>query len=68
MVPLGAATVRRRGDDVTLVALAATVPTSLEAAERLAGDGISAEVIDLRCLVPMDARRCSTAWRGPAGW
>ena len=56
LVPLGAATVRRRGDDVTLVALAATVPTALEAAERLAGDGISAEVIDLRCLVPMDAR------------
>jgi pyruvate/2-oxoglutarate/acetoin dehydrogenase E1 component len=55
-VPLGAATVRRRGDDVTLVALAATVPTALEAAERLAGDGVSAEVIDLRCLVPMDAR------------
>jgi pyruvate/2-oxoglutarate/acetoin dehydrogenase E1 component len=48
--------VRRRGDDVTVVALAATVPTALEAAERLAGDGVSAEVIDLRCLVPLDAR------------
>ena len=56
VVPLGAAEVRRRGDDVTLVALAATVPTALEAAERLAGDGISAEVVDLRCLVPLDAR------------
>jgi pyruvate/2-oxoglutarate/acetoin dehydrogenase E1 component len=55
-VPLGEAEVRRRGDDVTVVALAATVPTALEAAERLAGDGISAEVIDLRCLVPLDAR------------
>jgi pyruvate dehydrogenase E1 component beta subunit len=55
-VPLGTAEVRRRGDDVTIVALAATVPTALEAAERLAGEGISAEVVDLRCLVPLDAR------------
>jgi len=55
-VALGTAEVRRRGDDVTVVALAATVPTALEAAERLAGEGISAEVVDLRCLVPLDAR------------
>jgi len=55
-VPLGTAEVRRRGDDVTVVALAATVPTALEAAERLAGEGVSAEVVDLRCLVPLDAR------------
>ena len=55
-VPLGTAEVRRRGDDVTVAALAATVPTALEAAERLAGEGISAEVVDLRCLVPLDAR------------
>jgi pyruvate/2-oxoglutarate/acetoin dehydrogenase E1 component len=55
-LPLGTAEVRRRGDDVTVVALAATVPTALEAAERLAGEGISAEVVDLRCLVPLDAR------------
>ncbi len=56
VVPLGSATVRRQGDDVTLVSLASTVPTALEAAERLAGEGISAEVIDLRCLIPLDAR------------
>jgi acetoin:2,6-dichlorophenolindophenol oxidoreductase subunit beta len=55
-LPLGTAEVRRRGDDVTVVALAATVPTALEAAERLAGEGISAEVVDLRCLIPLDAR------------
>jgi len=55
-VPLGTAAVRRQGDDVTVVALAATVPTAMEAAERLAGEGISAEVVDLRCLVPLDAR------------
>ena len=56
VVPLGSASLRRRGDDVTLVALASTVPTALGAAERLADDGISAEVIDLRCLIPLDAR------------
>ncbi len=56
VVPLGSATVRRQGDDVTVVALASTVPTALEAAERLDGEGISAEVVDLRCLIPLDAR------------
>jgi pyruvate dehydrogenase E1 component beta subunit len=56
VVLLGEAVVRRKGDDVTLVALAYTVPRALDAAERLAADGISAEVIDLRCLIPMDAR------------
>jgi len=56
VVPLGSATVRRQGSDVTVVALASTVPTAMEAAERLAGQGISAEVIDLRCLIPLDAR------------
>jgi pyruvate dehydrogenase E1 component beta subunit len=55
VVPLGEAAVLRPGSDLTLVALAATVPTSLAAAERLAGDGIDAEVVDLRCLVPLDA-------------
>ncbi|HEY2958176.1 MAG TPA: transketolase C-terminal domain-containing protein, partial [Actinomycetota bacterium] len=56
LVPLGRAEVRRRGQDVTVVALASTVPTALAAAERLAEDGVSAEVVDLRCLVPLDAR------------
>jgi acetoin:2,6-dichlorophenolindophenol oxidoreductase subunit beta len=54
VVELGQAAIARRGSDVTLVALAATVPMALSAAERLALDGISAEVIDLRCLVPLD--------------
>ncbi len=45
-----------QGSDVTIVALASTVPTALTAAEQLAGDDINAEVIDLRCLVPLDAR------------
>jgi len=53
---LGSAVVRREGADVTLAALALMVPRALEAAERLAGDGISAEVIDVRSLVPLDTR------------
>jgi pyruvate dehydrogenase E1 component beta subunit len=53
--PLGRARVVRAGSDCTIVALAAMVPRSLEAADRLAGeDGIDAEVIDLRTLVPLD--------------
>src|SRR5690606_19798693 len=52
VVPLGEATIRRRGDDVTVVALASTVPTALAAAEQLATEDISVEVIDLRCLIP----------------
>jgi pyruvate/2-oxoglutarate/acetoin dehydrogenase E1 component len=56
LVPLGQAEVRRPGGDITLVALASTVPTALAAAEQLAGDGVDAEVLDLRCLIPLDAR------------
>ncbi len=51
---LGTAKVLREGDDATVVALAAMVPRALEAAERLAGEGIDLEVIDLRSLVPLD--------------
>ncbi len=51
---LGTARVLRAGDDLTIVALAAMVPRSLEAAEHLAVQGISAEVIDVRSLVPLD--------------
>jgi acetoin:2,6-dichlorophenolindophenol oxidoreductase subunit beta len=54
LVELGQATVARSGSDITVVALAATVPMAVTAANRAAGDGISAEVIDLRCLVPLD--------------
>lgn len=55
VVELGRAAVVREGRDVTVLALAATVPTALAAAERLAADhGVSAEVIDLRCLIPLD--------------
>jgi len=54
VVPLGQAAVVRPGTDVTVVALAATVPIALAAADQLAAAGASAEVIDLRCLVPLD--------------
>jgi len=53
---LGTAKVLREGTDVTIAALALMVPRALEAAERLAQDGISAEVIDVRSLVPLDTR------------
>ncbi len=56
VVPLGEASIVRAGSDVTVVALASTVPTALRAAEVLAADGIGVEVVDLRCLVPLDMK------------
>jgi 2-oxoisovalerate dehydrogenase E1 component len=53
-VPFGKAAVRREGTDVTVVAMSLMVPKSLEAVEILAGEGISAEVIDLRSIAPLD--------------
>jgi pyruvate/2-oxoglutarate/acetoin dehydrogenase E1 component len=55
VVPLGQAAVIREGTDVTIVALAAMVPRAMKAAETLAAEhNISAEVVDVRCLVPLD--------------
>jgi pyruvate dehydrogenase E1 component beta subunit len=53
---LGTARIVREGSDLTIAALALMVPRALDAAERLAQDGISAEVIDVRSLVPLDTR------------
>ncbi|MBL8893974.1 MAG: alpha-ketoacid dehydrogenase subunit beta [Rhizobiales bacterium] len=53
-VPIGKAIVRREGSDVTIVATAIMVHRALEAAETLAGEGILAEVVDLRTLRPLD--------------
>jgi pyruvate dehydrogenase E1 component beta subunit len=53
---LGTAKVRREGSDATILALGLMVPRALEAAESLARNGIEAEVIDVRSLVPLDAR------------
>jgi len=55
LVPLGKAAIVRQGREVTLVSYAKTVHTCLQAAEALATQGISAEVIDLRTLKPFDA-------------
>lgn len=52
--PLGQAAIRREGTDVTLVAYSYYVGVALQAAEALARDGIEAEVVDLRTLVPLD--------------
>ncbi|MEM0991193.1 MAG: pyruvate dehydrogenase complex E1 component subunit beta [Pseudomonadota bacterium] len=53
-VPLGKARIARTGSDVTLVSFGVGMGYALEAADVLAADGISAEVIDLRSLRPMD--------------
>jgi pyruvate/2-oxoglutarate/acetoin dehydrogenase E1 component len=54
LVPLGAARVARSGDELTIVAYSRMVHFALEAAQILAGEGIRAEVIDLRSLAPLD--------------
>src|SRR6266571_2205457 len=53
-VPIGQAIVRRPGRDLSIVTYAAMVHASLEAAEQLAREGIEAEVVDLRTLLPLD--------------
>jgi pyruvate/2-oxoglutarate/acetoin dehydrogenase E1 component len=53
-LPLGQAAVRRLGDDVAIVSLGVGAHRALEAAERLAQDGVSATVLDLRTVAPLD--------------
>jgi 2-oxoisovalerate dehydrogenase E1 component beta subunit len=53
-VPIGKARIAREGDRVSLITYSASVHQALEAAEALADEGISVEVIDLRSLVPLD--------------
>jgi 2-oxoisovalerate dehydrogenase E1 component len=53
-IPFGKAEIKRTGADVTVVAVAAMVTRTLAVAERLAGEGISVELIDPRTLVPLD--------------
>ncbi len=55
VLPIGKAKVAREGTDVTIVSYSRGVKFALEAAEMLAGDGVSTEVVDLRTLRPMDA-------------
>ncbi len=54
LIPLGSADVKRAGSDVTVIATARMVHAALEAAELLSREGISAEVVDPRSLVPLD--------------
>jgi 2-oxoisovalerate dehydrogenase E1 component beta subunit len=54
LVPLSSADVKREGDDVSIVTYGAMVHRALEAADTLANDGVSAEVVDLRTVYPMD--------------
>jgi acetoin:2,6-dichlorophenolindophenol oxidoreductase subunit beta len=56
LVPFGEAAIRREGDDVTIVATGWTLGKALAAAERLAGESVSAEVIDPRTLNPLDTK------------
>ena len=55
LVPLGVADVKRRGRDLTIVATALMLHRSLKAAEKLAAEGIEAEVIDPRTISPLDS-------------
>ena len=52
---IGHAAVRRPGRDVTLITYGGSLPKTVEAADRLAAEGIEAEVVDLRSLRPLDA-------------
>ncbi|MFC1693599.1 alpha-ketoacid dehydrogenase subunit beta [Candidatus Latescibacterota bacterium] len=65
-IPFGIASKRRDGSDCTIVSYSLMAIKSIEAAERLAGEGISCDVLDLRTLVPMDreAIRASVAKTG----
>ncbi len=56
LVPIGVSDVKREGKDVTIVSYSKMLQVSLEAASRLAEEGIEAEVIDLRTLRPLDTR------------
>lgn len=54
LIPFGQADVKRKGKDVTVIAISYMVMKALRAAERLAEEGVDVEVIDLRTLVPLD--------------
>jgi acetoin:2,6-dichlorophenolindophenol oxidoreductase subunit beta len=54
-IPLQSGEVKREGRDLTIVAYSIMVPRALEAAEKLAAEGIEVEVVDPRCLKPLDA-------------
>jgi len=53
-VPIGAADIKREGSDLSVIAYSVAVYLALEAADKLAGEGISVEVVDMRSLYPYD--------------
>ena len=55
--PIGEARVAREGEDVSIITYGAMVHASLEAADLVAGEGLSVEILDLRTLLPMDRKR-----------
>jgi pyruvate dehydrogenase E1 component beta subunit len=74
-VDISSAKVRREGSDVALITYGGSLPKALEAAETLAGQGIQAEVLDLRVLRPLDdatimasVRKCRRAVVVDEGW
>jgi acetoin:2,6-dichlorophenolindophenol oxidoreductase subunit beta len=62
-IPFGVASVVREGSDATLIGYGATVRTCLTAAGHLANEGVSAEVIDLRTLYPLDLETVTASLR-----
>ncbi len=62
-IPFGLASIVREGSDATLIGYGATVRTCVSAAERLAAEGVSAEVIDLRTLYPLDLETVTASLR-----
>jgi pyruvate/2-oxoglutarate/acetoin dehydrogenase E1 component len=62
-IPLGVADVKREGKDATIVTLGRMVHFSLDAAEKLAGEGVDVEVVDLRSISPMDEEAILTSVR-----
>ncbi len=56
LVPIGVSDVKREGKDVTIVSYSKMLQVSLEAADKLASEGISAEIVDLRTLRPLDVK------------
>lgn len=60
-IPIGLADVKRVGSDVTVVAVGGAVHRALHAARMLEGDGVSAEVVDIRSVAPLDRRTILTS-------
>jgi 2-oxoisovalerate dehydrogenase E1 component beta subunit len=61
VVPIGKATVRREGSDLSIITFGAMVHTALDAARQLEADGVQAEVLDLRSLAPLDREAVLTS-------